>query len=510
MGQNDLSSLVCACQRSGQIEQISMWDRFWDGTNPWTPPKKRISKDKSNQQTNVKCETLEKGSKRKYTRKSKTDEKAKAMIDQMINEQTNEQTNEQIIEPTNSEAAGINANRQIIEEKYDERIHELRNQHGETDKEQDERSYLIYRLEKNRENNIFEEVMQPLVELYMQEKDSKTIIERVNDAMIYTVNYTKIGQQEGKKQQITGKLIDLSLMDEDNLCVVDIDIHKDKSIEEIDKIRQNLIDSLPPNVGLIKTAHGGLHIYCNKNYYQLPSNRNVKVAITDSFDIDVFAQMTKFKIENGQETKEIVQNRVVAPNTAIRETKNNKRVTLKYEAVNDWENASHLASLREILDKWNIDIEMSYKDYAQQQHDRIYGVQINDDGAIEQMNDELAQACIDGLKNLEVHNYPQPINMEVSLLSIFCGLYGISKESIRLEGMKNIRQFNKLSANADKNYGQASSNGERKPNPWILTKILRYHNKDYYEQIIKPLLKKNYEAKKKEKQILINQTLIPN
>ncbi|KAA6328420.1 MAG: hypothetical protein EZS28_053720, partial [Streblomastix strix] len=103
-----------------------------------------FSKDKSNQQTNVKCETFEKGPKRKYTRKSKADEKAKEMIDQMINEQTNEPTN-----------------RQIIEEKYDERISELRNQHGGSDKEQDERSYLIYRLEKNREDNIFEEVMQP-------------------------------------------------------------------------------------------------------------------------------------------------------------------------------------------------------------------------------------------------------------------------------------------------------------------------------------------------------------
>ncbi|KAA6361263.1 MAG: hypothetical protein EZS28_043210, partial [Streblomastix strix] len=347
--------------------------------------------DKSNQQTNVKCETLEKGPKRKYTRKSKADEKAKEMIDQMINEQTNEQT----IEPSNI---------YIIEEKYEQRISELRNQHGGTYKEQDERSYLTYRLEKNREDNIFEEVMQPLVELYMQEKDSKTIIERFKEAMINTVNYTKIGQQEGKKQQITGKLIDLSLIDEDNLCVFDIDIHKDKSIEEIDKIRQNLIDSLLRNVDLVKTAHDGLHIYCNRNIYLLPSNRNVKVAITDSFDID---------------TKEIVQNRVVAPNTAIRETKNNQRITLKYEAVNDWGNASHLASLREILDKWNIDIEMSYKDYAQQQHDRIYGVQINDNGAIEQMNDELAQACIDGLKNLDIHNYPQPINMEVYLLSIF-------------------------------------------------------------------------------------------
>ncbi|KAA6371341.1 MAG: hypothetical protein EZS28_033133 [Streblomastix strix] len=40
MGQKYLSQLVRVCYRSGQIEQISMWDRFWDGTNPWTPVKK--------------------------------------------------------------------------------------------------------------------------------------------------------------------------------------------------------------------------------------------------------------------------------------------------------------------------------------------------------------------------------------------------------------------------------------------------------------------------------------
>ncbi|KAA6351661.1 MAG: hypothetical protein EZS28_051834, partial [Streblomastix strix] len=113
--------------------------------------------------------------------------------------------------------------------------------------------------------------------------------------------------------------------------------------------------------------------------------------------------------------------------------------------------------------------------------------------------DEIAQACVNGLKNLEIHNYPQPINMEVSLLSVFSGLYGITNEQIRAEGMRNIRQYNKLTPNAEKNYGQASFNGERKPNPWILTKILRYHNKDYYEQIFKPLLKQNYEVKKQQK-----------
>ncbi|KAA6379681.1 MAG: hypothetical protein EZS28_024791, partial [Streblomastix strix] len=75
----------------------------------------------------------------------------------------------------------------------------------------------------------------------------------------------------------------------------------------------------------------------------LPSNRNVKVITRDSFDIDTFVEMNKYKIENGQEISELVQNQVVSPNTAIRETKNNKRETPKYEAVNDWENSSHLA-----------------------------------------------------------------------------------------------------------------------------------------------------------------------
>ncbi|KAA6363535.1 MAG: hypothetical protein EZS28_040938, partial [Streblomastix strix] len=335
-----------------------------------------LQNDKSIQHTNVKSITFEKGLKRKYTRNSKTDDKEKAIIDQMINEQTteqineqtNEQTNEQVIEQTIKQTTEA-SQRQIIEEEYDQRIHDLINSEGDHET-RFANQQLAYRLERTRDDNIYLEIIQQIAELYMQEQDSKTIIERVKDAIINKVNYTKIGQQKGNKQKITGKLIDFSLMNDGNLC-------------------------------LVKTAHGGLRIQYNINNYRLPSNRNVKVATTD---------------ENGQRTKEIVQNRVVVPNTAVRETKNDQRITIKYEAVNDWENASHLTSLREILDKWNIDIKISYKDYAQQQHDRIYGVQIKDDGTIEQMNDELVQRYVDGLKNLDIHNYPQPINMEVSFL----------------------------------------------------------------------------------------------
>ncbi|KAA6384147.1 MAG: hypothetical protein EZS28_020326 [Streblomastix strix] len=140
----------------------------------------------------------------------------------------------------------------------------------------------------------------------------------------------------------------------------------------------------------------------------------------------------KYKIENGYETKELVQNRIVAPYTTIRETKNNVRQILKYEAINDWDNASHLASLRQILDQWNIDIKMSYKDYVQQQQDRKYGMQINNDGTIDKMDDELALACVDGLRDLDIHNFPQPVNNEnvgkkTETSIILKGLQGIGK-----------------------------------------------------------------------------------
>ncbi|KAA6384833.1 MAG: hypothetical protein EZS28_019640 [Streblomastix strix] len=456
----------------------------------------------------IKYMTLEKGPSRKYNRKSKTNDKAKALIDEMLNEQSLEQPIEQPIEQSIEQS-----NEQSIEkpvEQSNEQTVELTDLGEILDKYHEE--CRINEVQEKIEINKLLEVLLSDQDKQIQEIINTPISERVKNAMIDAVNYTKFECKEGvKKPQKTGKIIDLSLMDDDELCVIDFDINKKLPNEEIIKIRQNIIDNmLPPNVGLVKTAHGGLHAYCNRNGYRLPQNRNVKVITLENFEIDIFAQMTKYKIEQGKEIDQLVQNRVVAPNTSIHETKNSQLTTLKYEAINDWANMTNLASLREILEKWNVDIEVSYAEYGKQLQERMLNQQINNDGMIEPMSNELAQACIDGLKNLTIHNYPQAINMEVSLLSIFSGLYGITNESIRIEGINNIRKFNKLTANADKNYGQAASNGERKPNPWILIKILRYHNKDYYETIIQPLLKKNYEQKLKEKQILISQTLIPN
>ncbi|KAA6373608.1 MAG: hypothetical protein EZS28_030865, partial [Streblomastix strix] len=491
-------------------------------------------------QQNIKQVIIEKSPKRTYNRKSKTNDEAKAMMEQLIkqqeekqqeingiiseivnevvdaslvNESVNEQTNEQINEQTSE---------QTIEEKRQKIINDLINYVGDQ-QTQAAKQQEAYRLEKqwkqedqekkdkanpNSLDNIIEKyVIQNRVDI-----QTKPISERIKSAWIDTVNYTKIGQKAGEKKQVTGKLIDLTLVEDGDLCVIDFDINKNLPKEKIDEIRQNIIDNmLPANVGLVKTCHGGLHAYCNKNGYRLPNNRCIKCIVLDNIEIDIFAQMYKHKsFEDDPMQTDLVQNRVVGPNTSIRETKNHVRETLKYETINDWASMTHLANLRDILEQWNVDIELPYAEYEQKRITRAFGQQITNDGTIDKMDDELAQACVDGLKNLTIHNYPQPIAMEVSLLSIFSGIYGIANEQIRAQGLENVRKFNTLTANAEKNYSQSLGQGERKPNVWILAKIIKYHNKEYYEQIIKPLLKKNYEAKKLEKQVHINQSLIPN
>ncbi|KAA6403761.1 MAG: hypothetical protein EZS28_000717 [Streblomastix strix] len=124
----------------------------------------------------------------------------------------------------------------------------------------------------------------------------------------------------------------------------------------------------------------------------------------------------------------------LAPNTSIRETKNNIREAHKYETVNDWANMTHLANLRDILEKWNVDIEIPYAEFEKLKLTRVFGQQITNDGTIDKMDDELAQACVDGLMNLTIHNYSQLIVMEISLLSVFSEIYGKANEQIRAQG----------------------------------------------------------------------------
>ncbi|KAA6371518.1 MAG: hypothetical protein EZS28_032956 [Streblomastix strix] len=333
----------------------------------------------SNESINVKHITLEKGSKRQYNRKTKSEDKAKELMNKLLEEQE--------LARIKREKDEFDALKKEIEEQEFTR-HIIEDIAQQKLKEQQKQKQQI-------EMNQFLENFIPIAVQMKEETVSKTIMERVKSAMINTVNYTKIGQKEGEKKQVAGKQIDLTLVEDGDLCVIDFDINKKLSIEETDKIRQNIIDTmLPANVGLVKTAHGGLHAYCNRDGYTIPSNRCVKCVVLDNIEIDLFGLMFKYKEHGGMEQKELVQNRVVGPNSSFRETKNNKRETLKYEAINDWANMTHLASMRDILDSWNVDIEISFKEYVDKVNMREFGWQITEEGTFDKMNDEITQACV--------------------------------------------------------------------------------------------------------------------
>ncbi|KAA6403078.1 MAG: hypothetical protein EZS28_001389 [Streblomastix strix] len=181
---------------------------------------------------------------------------------------------------------------------------------------------------------------------------------------------------------------------------------------------------LPANVGLVKTCHSGL---------------------------DKHKQF-----EDDPMQTDLVLNRVVGSNSGFRETKNNVRETLKYETINDWTNMTYLANLTDIIESWNVDIEISYAEFEKLKISRQFRQWITNDGTINKMDDALAQVCVDELKNFTIHNYPQPMAMKLSLLCVFSVIYAIIIEQIRAQGLENLHKFYTLTPNAEKNYDQAS------------------------------------------------------
>ncbi|KAA6396682.1 MAG: hypothetical protein EZS28_007790, partial [Streblomastix strix] len=173
----------------------------------------------SNESINIKHITLEKGQKRQYNRKSKTDDKAKELMDKLLEQQelARIKSEQDEFDAQKKEADEQEFTRHIMEDIDQKKLNEQ-----EKYEQQIEMDQLL-------------EKLIPIAAQMKEETVSKTIMERVKNAMVNTVNYTKIGQKEGEKKQVTGKLIDLTLVEDGDLCVIDFDINKKLSIEETDK-----------------------------------------------------------------------------------------------------------------------------------------------------------------------------------------------------------------------------------------------------------------------------------
>ena len=112
----------------------------------------------------------------------------------------------------------------------------------------------------------------------------KSLKERIGNNTINLTNYNK---HDSCKGRITGKALLSNKIK--NLSIIDIDINKELEEETKEKIRNNILNKLSENDIIVKTASGGLHIYCNTDEFIAKNNRMVKCYKSNEFDIDIFS-----------------------------------------------------------------------------------------------------------------------------------------------------------------------------------------------------------------------------
>ncbi|KAA6381612.1 MAG: hypothetical protein EZS28_022860 [Streblomastix strix] len=145
---------------------------------------------------------------------------------------------------------------------------------------------------------------------------------------------------------------------------------------------------------------------------------------------------------------ELVANRVVLPNSKVRimEKGVQKKEVLHYKELHDWSNAHHLASLRNILGSWNVDL--TAKD------DHISNT-VSQDCTLEAMPIEIADACIKGLKILKIHNDTNTLAREISLLPLQMGLNGLEQrqdKQYKEDAYSTVFRNNILTPNANEHW----------------------------------------------------------
>ncbi|KAA6360254.1 MAG: hypothetical protein EZS28_044219, partial [Streblomastix strix] len=167
---------------------------------------------------------------------------------------------------------------------------------------------------------------------------------------------------KGYIQEIeTGKAIDISKCP--YLAVVDIDIDKKLDEQQRKLIRDELLQQLNSNkslkVGLVQTAHGGIHIYCSMSDYKLRQNSMTGIIkslesnpLNKRYGVDVFACVTPYN----EESKEKTLRWVVLPDSIVKDKDSD--VELQYINLNKIWNITKLSNIKKVFQTLKFDMNL--------------------------------------------------------------------------------------------------------------------------------------------------------
>ncbi|KAA6372232.1 MAG: hypothetical protein EZS28_032242, partial [Streblomastix strix] len=428
---------------------------------------------------NVKVITLAK-TPRKYTRKSKVNDKAKELVDKMIKEQENEVKNVEIV----NEVIDVSPINEVTIEQISESQIEVK-------------------------NNLFtnEEFENMIDEAVKNDPNSKTIRERTLGAIFDTHNYKKCskGKFITESDKVTGSCLDINRMVDKQLTIMDFDLPHNLDKYNLEFYQQHIIrDLLPKDTPVLITAHGGIHAYVNRYNYPLKGNRLVasKKIPFNGFTVDIFAQIDKHKMSDGKPNG-IKENRVMLPDSIIHDDDYEQtKIEYAYPPAPEgfWER-SNLPNLWEILNTWNVDLRQD--DYVKEE--RV----IQNDGTSIPMNEELINVIAEGFRGVQIHNYATKSSDEVTLLPLFQSLNALKQyiSAVKIEELcDKIHSIANLTAKATQHWSDVKSKvgddvGYNKP--WLLVTYIKNFNRKYYDETLKKCISdhmKQFNEQKRQKQ----------
>lgn len=300
------------------------------------------------------------------------------------------------------------------------------------------------------------------------ESEALTINDRISDNTVDLLNYLK---HDGGKGRVTGKALLLNKIK--NLSVIDVDINKSFDDKLKEQVRKQILSKLSEDDVIVKTASGGLHIYCNTDLFLPTSNRMIKCYSCSDFDIDLMSSI--------DETKRSL---IVMADSRVR--KNAREKICTYEFVRGSYESKVTRSVSNILNDLDIKIKMP-------QTNEINTIITENEDVV--ISDELAQALIDGIADFEVHNDGgnMPLSKEVTLFTLFQAINSLPKKYIE-EAYNNVYEFCKLTDNARNEFDNKRSRyAHLSTSPFVLAKILKLYQTEYYDEYVKPLL--NHDVK---------------
>ena len=311
--------------------------------------------------------------------------------------------------------------------------------------------------------NVNESFIDSLCDTLMK-SEMLSLNDRINSNTIELKNYNK--HDGGNGTRVTGKAVLLNKVP--NLTVVDVDINKSLSDIDKERIRRELIRKLDENDIIVKTASGGLHIYCNTEFFTPTSNRMIKCYSCSDFDVDLMSTIDSDK-----------RSLIVLPDSKVR--KDHRSPINTYTFVRGNYDSVITRTVEQVMRDLDITITLPQRQEI---------MDIIDTYQEQTMSDDLTELIIDGLSDIEVHNDAGNMSLakEVTLFTLFQAVNALPGCWINY-AYEYIYDNCKLTDNARSNFEQQRQRYSfMKTSPYVLVKILKIYKEDYYNEYVKPLL----------------------